>query len=80
MTSFDSRPRTVTIRQGDRVLARRTVSKPLSVSVPLRFMRRTEITFEFSPGPQRVSDVVPGSLDPRMLGIAVERPRFVRRG
>ena len=80
LVSFNGRPRTVTIRQGGRVLARRTVRDRTSISVPLRFRRKTEITFEFTPGPQRVMEAVPGSADPRALGIAVEAPRFVPRG
>jgi hypothetical protein len=54
------------------------VRKSAAVSVPIRFRRLTELVFEFSPGPQPVAEVFPGSADTRTLGIAVERPRFVQ--
>jgi hypothetical protein len=78
LTSFNEVKRTVTIRQGRQVLARRTVRKSARLSFPLRFARRTELTFEFAPGPQRVADASPGATDPRALGIAIVEPRFVR--
>jgi hypothetical protein len=77
--SFDDRPRKVTIRQGKRVLMRRVISGTRGFSLPVRFQRHMQLVFEFTPGPQTVADVVPGSTDGRSLGITVQEPRFVER-
>jgi hypothetical protein len=77
--SFEGRRRRVTVRQGGRVLARRTVSSIRDISFPIRFHRRTKLVFSFTPGPTPIAKVVRGSPDRRSLGITVEEPRFAER-
>jgi hypothetical protein len=75
--SFNERRRLLTVRQGNRVLLRRTIGSTETVSTPLQFRHRTELVFEFTPPPQPAAEAVPGTLDTRSLGIAVEEPRFI---
>jgi hypothetical protein len=75
-TSFNGRPRRVVIRQDGRVIATKKIKNLVTISFPIRFDKRTELVFEFAPGPEAVARAMPGSTDPRSLGISVQEPRF----
>lgn len=70
--------RTLTVLDaGGRVLARREVpAQPWTVRVPLRFRRKTVLTFRITPGPGTVP-VAANSTEVRPVGILMAEPRFV---
>jgi hypothetical protein len=73
--------RTLTIRQGDRVLSRRRIgTSSTAVSVFVVFRRRTELTLSTDPGPQSIQETT-GMVDDRDVSIQITVPlRFQPAG
>jgi hypothetical protein len=72
--AFESfgRPRTVMVRD-DRgaLLLRRRVAGDTQATIPVRFSHQAKLSVSTSPGPSRVTAVVPGSPDHRRLAVSL---------
>jgi hypothetical protein len=71
-----ARPRLVTVTtSAGRVLARRTVSTQVKLSMPLEFSRQTTLYLSTTPGPQSISKTT-GSPDPRSVSVQLGGLQF----
>ncbi len=69
-------PRTVTLSAGGRTVVTRNVAGDTSLSIPLTFMRYTQVDVSTSPGPQSIQGTVGGN-DTRSVSVQVRNPTFV---
>ena len=75
-----AKPRTVIVSSSTgRVLARRRVGAPATLSFPLTYTRKTSVRIATSPGPQSIAKTIP-STDPRSVSVQVSNLRFTAAG